>query len=428
VPEKDKPAADEQFLKLQDNYPNRKLNIVGVSSIEDLISRRNLVEIKKQNFVKWSAKKTFKNKTAVISLLVLAIISSYFFIKDIDNIPVDIEFKNSRAYAKNKYGKVLWDIFPAAYNIETMFNSNYHKKYFKIDAGDNLNESTIFICGINKSRDLFKLDYTGNEIWRYKFRSKIESDSEVFSNEHQFHTVVGIFDKPDYKEVVAITQHASYYPNAVLKLNAETGEITDSIFWHPGGIAGSLIEDIDNDGNLEFVGLAISNGYKCVAYFSIEYDKLIGTAPAPKGYRFKNKSIAEFEWYVLIPMSDYGKHHYPKYNHVIYPPSNNKKENYITVSTIESGLPKDKRPQTILYMFPLNLNDVEIVINDDFAIHRDKLVNAGALKKPYSDTREYREILKRQLQKWNGKEFVQMFPEKEEVIEWNISIENKKQH
>ena len=411
VSEKDKQFADEHLLTLKKDFPKRELTIVAVASIEDLINRRNLVEVKKQNVVKWAAKKTYNNKLAFAAVLLLIIISSYFFVKDIDNNPVDIEFKNSRAYAKNKYGKVLWDIFPAINNIEVKFNSKFHKKYFKMDAADNLNKSSIYICGINKSRDLFKLDYAGNEIWSYKFRSKIESDSEVFSNEHQFHTVVGIFEKTDYKEVVAITQHASYYPNAVIKLNAKTREITDSIFWHPGGIAGSRIEDIDNDGNLEFVGLAISNGYKCVAYFSIEYDKLIGTAPAPKGYRFKNQSIADFEWYILIPLSDYGKHHYPKYNHVIYPPSNLKKEKYISVSTVESGLLVDKRPQSIQYNFPLNLNGVEIVIDDSFAIDRDKLVDAGILEKPYSDTREYREILKRQLQKWNGKEFVQMFPD-----------------
>ncbi|OQY12528.1 MAG: hypothetical protein B6I31_03045, partial [Desulfobacteraceae bacterium 4572_19] len=54
LPAEDKNAAKSKLAELNSLYPKRKLEIIAVSSLNDLLDRRRLVDVKKQNLVKWS--------------------------------------------------------------------------------------------------------------------------------------------------------------------------------------------------------------------------------------------------------------------------------------------------------------------------------------------------------------------------------------
>ncbi len=56
------------------------------------------------------------------------------------------------------------------------------------------------------------------------------------------------------------------------------------------------------------------------------------------------------------------------------------------------------------YEIDYNLKDIDVNFSSSFRVQRDTLVSHGLLKPPYTDTREYREIIKNNILYWkNGK-------------------------
>ncbi len=53
-----------------------------------------------------------------------------------------------------------------------------------------------------------------------------------------------------------------------------------------------------------------------------------------------------------------------------------------------------------------NLKDIDIIIDSEFRILRDSLVAKGVLKSPYTDTEEYKAILKQNTLYWKNGNWV----------------------
>jgi hypothetical protein len=413
VPSDDLPAAGKRLSLIQKIYPERELEIIGVPSVYDLLDRRSLINIKKQNIIKWGTKKALKNKFSIAVLLLLLIVSSYFFVQDYDDNPISIDHVSvpGTGLVKNKYGKTLWEI----YNFPTPSNEISHPHYFNhqsrlfdVDA-DNKNE--LFLCELGIDGTLFCFDNSGIMKWKYDYRRVVQTPKRVFSDFYRINKIIDIVNNDGTIELLAAGQESHYYPNPILKINAVTGELIDDSFWHPGGIQGALLKDIDDDGKLELVASGISNGMKSAFLFSIEYDKLNGTAPTDENYTFLNQQIADFDYYILLPKTDLSIFLTEKYNSTIDSPQIMQTANFIEVKTVEDIVGYRNYPLEINYDFSLDFSDVRITIPEGFVYKRDSLVLSGILNPPLSSTKEYNEILKKNIKRWNGSEFVQMFPD-----------------
>ena len=411
VPSDDLDAANQNLNLLQKKYPNRKLEIICINYITDLIDRRSLVNIKKQNIIKWGAKKTLKNKLSLGLLVMLIFTSSYFLVKDFDDNPVGIDFQSvpGTGFVKNKFGKTLWEIneFPIPGNEYAP--SHYFKNKFKIFDTDRDGKNELFLCEVGRSGTLFCLNYTGSLKWKFDYRRFVETPKEKFSDFYRIHMIIDIIKNNGVNELIIAAQEAHHYPNPILKINAATGELIDDTFWHPGGIQGALIKDIDKDGTLEVIASGISNGEKSAFFFTIDYDKLNGTAPTHKNYTFLDQPIAEFDHYILLPKSDLSIYLTEKYNSTINSPYLSNTAKLIEVKTIEDIIGHRNYPLEIHYEFDFNFSDVRIIIPEGFSYKRDSLVQSGQIHYPLTGTHEYKEILRKSIQRWNGKEFVQMF-------------------
>ena len=123
IPQEDYNFAQAELSKLKTDFPKRKLQIIGIETISDLLNRRDIIDIKKQNIFLWGSKKAIKNKLALILIFIITIFSGYFLLKNIDNNPVSVEFENNdrspylTAYVKNKYGNIIWIKSPEASGV-----------------------------------------------------------------------------------------------------------------------------------------------------------------------------------------------------------------------------------------------------------------------------------------------------------------------
>ncbi|MBL1214937.1 MAG: hypothetical protein HND52_16380 [Ignavibacteriae bacterium] len=427
IPFSDLATATKRINLLHKKYPKRELEIIGIPIISDLIDRRSLVSIKKQNIIKWGAKKTLKNKLSIALLVLLVFTSSYFLVKDFDDNPVGIDFQSvpGIGFVKNKLGKTLWEINEFPVPGKEYAPSHYFKNKFKIFDTDGDGKNELFLCEVGRSGTLFCLNSTGSLKWKFDYRRIVETPKEKFSDFYRIHMIVDIIKNNGVNELIVAAQEAHHYPNPILKINAATGELIDDSFWHPGGIQGALVKDIDNDGKLEVVAAGNSNGKKSAFVFSIEYDKLNGTAPTIKNYTFLNQQVADFDQYILLPKTDLSFFLTEKYNSTVNSPHIEETKQLIDIKTIEDIVGYRNYPLEIYYDFTFDFSDVRITIPEGFVYKRDSLVRSSKLDMPLTGTSEYKEKLQRNIQRWNGKEFVQMFPQNVEMNEGTISIQNK---
>lgn len=408
IPKEDEVFASDFIKSLSEEYPKRKIEIIGVNNILDVINRRNLIEIKPKNIFVWGSRKLIKNKTSAIILFILILLLGgyFYFVQDLN--PTNIEFTGEKILIKNKFNKVLW----------FKKHSLSKKSLQKINALDTLHARVIdinddgtnevLITKIHDKQKLTLFDSYGNEIWSYLIFDSIKTKNEKFNGAFFINGIIDTIHNKGVKELFVYFQHNTYYPSGISKVNLETGEQIGELLWHPGSIGGAKIIDWNKDGKKEILASGVSNGLHSAIFFSINIDKLKGTFPTAENYTFLNKDIAKFNSYIKFPQTDYAMHYFPIYNAVQGRPYV-KSNNQISIHIYEGKANLMEADFGYSVRFDRNLRPVEIVLGDEKIVIRDKLVKDGVLAPPYTDTPEFHESIKNGIEYWNGEKFVKYF-------------------
>ncbi len=406
VPKEDESYAIEKLNELKKNYPKRNLSLAGIESLEDVLDRRNILKIKKENNAVWIYKKITSNKMALAVIVLSLFIVGYFLFWQFDDNPAILEFQPSNILVKNEAGNLLWkkEIYtePIYYLSEDPIKRT-KARFVNVD--DDEMYELLITSEMNRADSTGGIscyDSDGKELWYYYFRDNVETRIEKFSSIYSLGKIIDIYQKDSSPEILLAGQHINFYPTPFVKLNGK-GEQIDDVFWHPGGSRGGFLKDIDDDGKVELVASAISNGFERCVLFSIEYDKLKGTAPTTENYRFLGLKTADFDHYILLPKSDYNMAKNYRYNSP-YPPT------IFNDEKVGVYLDEDRkniyRGEGFVVIFEKDFSNPNIIVADDFRTLRDSLVVKGILNSPLTDTPEYANILKDQIRYWNGKEFI----------------------
>ena len=346
------------------------------------------------------------NLSRIFSIAVIALsflIVAYFLFWQFDDKPAILEFQPSTLLVKNEAGNLLWKKEIGTEPITFLSQPIIKKTKSRIvDLKNDGRKEIVTVHELDRGDSLGGLsvfDENGNQLWYSVFSDSVQTKVEKFSSSFTIRSIVDIYNND---EILVIAQHYRYYPSPFIRISSD-GKIISGDFWHPGGSMGGFLEDIDDDGKIELVASAISNGLERCVIFSIEYDKLIGTAPTSENYSFLGMQIADFDHYVVLPRTDYNRYFDYRYN-TVYPPYINEKKR------IGVSLDEDRKSiylgQAPLVVFNKDFSNPEVVIADDFRSLRDSIVVAGKLNPPLTDTPEYAKILEDQIRYWNGEEFV----------------------
>ncbi len=405
VPKQDEQTAENELSLLKRKYPGRQLKIESIKSFDDLLNRRNAIDIKKQKVVVRGAKYLKKHwvNTAVTLLLTLAL--AVLFILDFDNNPATLEQSGRLILVKNKNGKVLWR--NKFYDKEPVFD------YFgdlleRIEDVNNDGKNEVLIVDQNNNSEnsgaLVCFNYKGDTLWVFQFGDSIRTNYERFEILSYGIRMVG-FDYFNNRKTLYLTaQLTPYFPTAVFRLDAATGNRLPGTYWNPGGITNGTLVDINNDGTKELVLLGINNEFNCVTFFAMNKDSLYGRGPAIYRYVFPGKKPYKFIHFFMIPNSDYNN-----FMNMRYPLTYINDFNYTEKTknfkfSVFQGPISDNL--TVNYRVGHNFKIKDIVIPDQFRVARDSLVARGFLSPPYTDTKEYVKILKDQIRYWDGEKFV----------------------
>ncbi|MBK8946996.1 MAG: hypothetical protein IPM32_17250 [Ignavibacteriae bacterium] len=405
---------ESEFDDLSENYPNRKLEILPVKNISDVLNRRDIIKIEKQNILLWSAKKFLKSKFVVLFLSLVITAFPIFYFLNIDKNPFKIEIENRSYVIKNSKNEVLW--LKKSADLSYILNARFKdspvsiKNFANIYDYDGDGKNEVLLTYAEDYAPLILFNHKGEEIWKYFHHDSVETNNEKFTGRFGINGIIDTIHNGSEIEILIFFQHNNYYPNGIMKLNLRTGKQISKILWHSGGIVGAVLSDFNKDGIKEIIAGGISNGMHRAFLFSIDHNKLEGTFPTNRNYTFLNMKMADFNKYILFPLTDMGELYFNKYNSVSHEPLLEGNKLRISVNEGNANIYKN------MFWYGVEFNNslipTHIVIGDNASVDRDKLVKNGKLNYPLTDTREFRENIMNKIKYWNGKEFVSFFNKK----------------
>ena len=410
------PKCEETFahlklIQLKEIYPERKIKLIPVEDINDVLNRRDLVEIKKRNLVVRTGRFIKKNLASAVIVALLTLTFTYLFAFDFDDNPAGLFDDGNTIYIKNKNGKVLWTRLVSIANSE-LVSDYYCSRYAKIvDAnGDGKNE-VILTSEIANVTDripnqgfIICYNYKGNKVWENKFTDKVISEREILNLEYSVN-LIDTLTFHNTKVIVARANNGPSFSSAIYFLDIKNGKRLPGTFWASGHIVGAIIKDIDNDGIPEINGVGYDNGYEDLVFFSFTPDSLTKVRLTKEDYLIRNYPVAQLKSYIRFPKTDFEKH-----SLIRIPPYNIGSLRYEYNNFVfGTSMPHHNFVAAVGYELNNNLKDINIVIDTDLRVQRDTLVAKGILAPPYTDTEEYKNIIKNNIlylynNKWVKKE------------------------
>ena len=408
IPKNDEKEAREKLAELNKAYPERKLKLISVKDLDDVLDHRNLVSLQRQKFTKRFIKYAKSPPVSIFLGLILISLLTFYFIRQLDNNPVRFENEGYFLNVENQYGKVLW-------TKKMGFDSNnkdehvltiIDQKIFDIN-NDGVNEVLLCLENLKGTKEenqkgrIACFDNKGKLIWKYNFNDSISTNNEVCPIDYQIN-LLNVVKETDKKIIYAYSKNGFGFSSAVFRLDALTGKRLKGTLWHPGHFTGGIISDFNNDGEQEIVLEAINNGLERSAVMSINIENINGAAPSTNKYEYKGYPIAKFNHYILLPKTDYtefynDRFNAPKLGSLTFNYQNNK----FLIGVLEA--PTTNVSAGIYYSLDTNLSHPKILIGDDFHMMRDALVKSGKLNPPLTNTKEYENILLNQFEEWNAK-------------------------
>jgi len=410
IPEADELAAKEKLNELNEKYPKRGLRLTAVENLADILNRRNLMEIKKQSPVVRTAKNIKKNWVAVSLSLIIFLIIGFFWIREFDDNPYTFEQTVNEIIIKNKTNRNLWNISYPDELIKLQGNEAIESVFRILDVNNNGINEVLFEFSRNGkysdesiSQGLVLLNNKGEILWRCTFRKNLTSNREFLTPPYG----INIYDTLRINNELSIlcgSSNSNSYPSAAYILNLKSNKVVSDTLWNPGHISDVRVVDLNNDKKKELIVLAYNNGLQKISLYHLDIDELKGQVPTTDEYRLHNIRDAKILNYFLFPNSDYNQY-------LGYRTTSTRmrglffdyESKMVRFVSSEAGLQKQGH---IIYNWYYEKNDFDVAIGSDLRVFRDSLVAHGKLPLPYTDTKEYRELLRSQIQTWDGKKFV----------------------
>ncbi|MCL5031125.1 MAG: hypothetical protein M1480_19135 [Bacteroidetes bacterium] len=410
VPEENKIFVRKKMDNLKQLYPNRKLQIIGITDLQDLLNRRNLIDIRKQSPIVRTTKYARKNWLVSLLFLALLLLTGYFYEFNYDDNPEILNRKGRTLFVENKSGKVLFTKTFADEGQEFP-SSSFLKSYQLLVDVNNNGIKNLILAG--EQQDSLKngnqyggitcYDHKGNALWNYLFHDTISSPGEVLSQNYASY-LIDTSTVRNKKVLISFCCNKESFGSAIYMLDLKSGKRVFDTFWHPGFINGGYVIESKNLKEKDLVFEGGNNSWHKIAIGMLALNNIDGKAPSDRHHDYYGNKIASLKYYILLPNEDYQKIILPietlfsSIGDFLYSARDNSFDCNVYINYKKIG--------GVVYCVSKDFNRITIIINDDYVRLRDPYVKSGKLKPPLSDTQEYRNLLISQVLYWNGKKFV----------------------
>lgn len=417
IPKHNEFAAREKLDELKQKYPERKLKITAIEDLDDLLNRRNIVEIKKINPIVRTAKFAKRNVFTVLLIFLLTGLFTALLTVDLDDNPSFVTLDGQKAYIKNKNGKTLFS-FPYLADKYGIENPKSKYIFFKIVdinldgdneiiyVDENFNENTKS----QKISSIKCVDKDFNTIWSYSFQDTVYSEREILLPPYAFR-LIDTATIDGMRVMLFLVNNGPSFSTAISGIELNSGRRIKNTFWGSGHTLAAIKIDINNDGQEDIVAAGIDNGFEDAVAWGIELNKLNSYRPTTSEYQIKGFKEADLIFYLRIPKQDIEKYFGMRtpnvwYNSLMF-------REYDKSFSFDIFTNKNPHSQSIsdfinsyVIIIDSNLTVSDVVVSSSLRVFRDSLVAQGKLNPPYTDTKEYKEIIKNSVLYWKDGKWV----------------------
>lgn len=304
VAKDDEIPAREQLLELQKDYPQRNLKIIPVEDINDVLNRRDVVDIRKQKLVVRTGRFVRKNKLIfTLFTVVLAIIFWGSKIK-LSNNPTSYTVKGRTISVFNKYSQLL---------LEILTNNEYRKSNaagkamdFLDTDGDGINE-IFWGDSFNEEGKIYLANTRLDTIWQFGLNRQINFPENPVGSVFNFYKLKIAYWKESQKPNLFVIASSPQFASCIIHLDPQTKTEKD-ILLNAGHILDLEFVDLNADGINEMLIAGISNDWESGFFAVLNEKNLNGQIPVRQNkYRSSSLDIIKNVSLILFPPTELGR-------------------------------------------------------------------------------------------------------------------------
>lgn len=411
IPKADEQLAQNKLNELKEIYPERKLKIIPSENVDELLDRRNLIDIKKISPFVRVGKAVKRNPVIVLIFLSLFILFGILFYHDYDDNPFQYEVKQNSILIENKYGKLLWNIKG---HFDLYYLQSYDARVKILDVNNDGKNEVLFSSNqlqdypnkIDRTNKLILLSHKGKIIWYRTFTKNLESKREKLTPPFGIDFGDTIRINKDL-HILCFSNNGDSYPSAIYLLNLTKNFVASDTLWNHGFVYDLKICDLNEDNEKEVMIHALNNGLEKAEIVHMNLSELKGQIPSNDDYRLFNIPTANLLHYFTFSNTDFNKYlnlrnanlrardlHIDQINKII------------KFQLFQSSISKGLFENCFTVEWDYKHNDFKLFVSSEFRINRDSLVAHGILSPPYTDTKDYKEIFYNGIEMWDGKKFI----------------------
>lgn len=420
VPYKQRELFEKELQKLQQKYPNRKLDLIGINHLRELFFDRRLASHQVQSWFKYYFNRAKSQKYRVITMplivLLLLIIARLIF-GPIDQNPDSFHYEGSSLILQNQYGSEV-KRFEVGAQTASVYNHASAIAAYPLAILSDINNDGFNEVFYGKRNRLNQTKREISEVTSYS----VNGDSIIWSQElllnYEFPRQsgvsqqemlireIGLVQTPDGPKLIVNANSYYYFQTIVYMIDAKTGVI-ESEYLHIGHLRDMILQDITGDGVDEVILVGINNAFWQASVAILETQNFHGHSPLTADYKPAEMNKAQELFYILIPKTVIGSYVNPvmKYNEgksIYYDIANNTIR--ILVEEARTTFRNQYGEVMVSVSFDESLRPVGIGTSDVYDIVARQLFEEGEIDKvPDYD---YFQAFKDSIKYWRDNKFV----------------------
>lgn len=408
IPKEDEHAARTTLNRLQEKWPQRKLEITAVNNLTDILNRRDIILISKRPLKERIKATAHKHRYTSLVLIPVLILLGFMYAREFDTNPVSFELVGTELMVKNRFGSVLWTSTVHPNVDQEMDYKGLGIKIRILDVDDDGVNEVLCTCDlVNIQEPLYFsaircFDGRKKEIWQFTFQDTVSSPKETNIPGDYNLQMMDTVTIDGRLLLITVANSALTFPAALFYIDPMAGQKVGGSIWNAGFINQVAIADINGDGSRDRVFTVNDNANmikKIVAAPMDFNERMIRTRG---DYMLYGKRPADLLLEIKLPTTDYT----PKFEGIYgdrFPPLSIQCDDEGKISFI-TRFSASKMETMYLLSLDTRTHELNYFIWGGYKIIRDSLVNAGILPLPYTDTKEYTDNLKNQVRyKLDGK-------------------------
>jgi hypothetical protein len=409
IPEDNISEAKEELKKLNEKYPNKKLELIPVRQFENVFKNLDIVERYKLKFIERTKVKLKGNERRItivaiaVSLLILFWFIASYLIPHMDKNPISYQYSNHKLIAQNKYGIKIWEsILMDEINDFELTKSGYKDHRVVLtnrETGSSKND-IVFLnrsdSNLTTNRSIFCYSADDRLVWEYTVPRRTIIYNDSVYNDNLILKGIQLMIRKNTKYIVYYGWFSDWFPSTIGMVDLKGNFISE--FWNSGFLNTVRIIDINNNGINEVYAGGCNNlvNINCAALTVFDPDLISGASPFTDPLGNGKQGLEKY--YLIFPKTVIWKYWKRPRNNVDQIIKNNNNQLTVIVGEDETG------DAGIFYNFDVDMNLISAGPSDIFYVKLKDLVRENKITQDEAD--KYPAILKENVQWWDGEKFV----------------------